>query len=103
MKKTVLFLLLWTISITKMIAHEPDTLNAYYDKIEKSFNYESGKIKLTQGEGTLNVPKGFKFLNGEQTQNVLSIYGEIQKINRFWVRLFQTEKVLHIQTAGCLS
>ncbi|MBJ2125509.1 MULTISPECIES: DUF2167 domain-containing protein [unclassified Flavobacterium] len=72
MKKTVLFLLLWTISITKMIAHEPDTLNAYYDKIEKSFNYESGKIKLTQGEGTLNVPKGFKFLNGEQTQNVLS-------------------------------
>ncbi|MCV2487296.1 DUF2167 domain-containing protein [Flavobacterium sp. SH_e] len=72
MKKPLLFLLLWTISITKMIAQEPDTLRAYYDKIEKSFNYETGKITLTEGNGTLNVPKGFKFLNGEQTQNVLS-------------------------------
>ena len=72
MKKTLLFLLLWTISIPKMIAQEPDTLKAYYDKIEKSFNYESGKITLTEGNGTLNVPKGFKFLNGEQTQYVLS-------------------------------
>ncbi|KAF2330372.1 DUF2167 domain-containing protein [Flavobacterium ginsenosidimutans] len=72
MKKPLLFLLLWTISITKMIAQEPDTLKAYYDKIEKSFNYETGKITLTEGNGTLNVPKGFKFLNGEQTQNVLS-------------------------------
>lgn len=72
MKKTLFFLFLWLIAITKISAQKPDTLNAYYDKIEKSFNYESGKITLPEGDGTLNVPKGFKFLNAEQTQNVLS-------------------------------
>jgi len=59
-----------------MTAQQADTLTAYYDKIEKSFNYESGKITLPEGDGTLNVPKGFKFLNAEQTQNVLtSLWG----------------------------
>ncbi|TDP01618.1 DUF2167 domain-containing protein [Flavobacterium sp. 245] len=71
MKKTVLFLFLWMISISKINA-QADTLAAFYDKIEKSFTYESGKIKLPEGDGTLNVPKGFKFLNGKQTQDVLS-------------------------------
>lgn len=72
MKKTLLFVLLWTISIAKLSASEPDTLRTYYDKIDKSFHYESGKITLTEGNGILNVPKGFKFLNAEQTQNVLT-------------------------------
>lgn len=72
MKKTVFFLLLWLSAFTKISAQKPDTLTAYYDKIEKSFTYESGKISLPEGDGTLNVPKGFKFLNAEQTQNVLS-------------------------------
>jgi len=71
MKKTLFFLFLLLIS-TKITAQKPDTLAAYYDKIEKSFTYESGKISLPEGDGTLNVPKGFKFLNAEQTQNVLS-------------------------------
>ncbi|MBB4803000.1 putative membrane-anchored protein [Flavobacterium nitrogenifigens] len=72
MKKTLFFLFLSLISVAKISAQKPDTLNAYFDKIEKSFNYESGKISLPEGDGTLNVPKGFKFLNAEQTQNVLS-------------------------------
>lgn len=72
MKKTLFFLFVGLISITKISAQQSDTLNAYYDKIEKSFKYESGKITLPEGDGTLNVPKGFKFLNAEQTQNVLS-------------------------------
>ncbi|HEY1192894.1 DUF2167 domain-containing protein [Flavobacterium sp.] len=72
MKKTLLFLLLSILSISKITAQQPDTLKAFYDKIDKSFTYETGKIKLPEGEGTLNVPKGFKFLNGEQTQNVLT-------------------------------
>jgi uncharacterized membrane-anchored protein len=72
MKKTLLFLFLMTVFSPKLIAQENDTLAAYYDKIEKSFKYESGKITLSEGEGTLNVPKGFKFLNAEQTQGVLT-------------------------------
>ncbi|KQB37729.1 DUF2167 domain-containing protein [Flavobacterium aquidurense] len=72
MKKTLLFLFLISIFIPKIIAQKNDTIAAYYDKVEKSFKYETGKISLAEGEGTLNVPKGFKFLNAEQTQNVLS-------------------------------
>jgi uncharacterized membrane-anchored protein len=72
MKKTLLFLFLMTVFSPKLLAQENDTLAAYYDKIEKSFKYESGKITLSEGEGTLNVPKGFKFLNAEQTQGVLT-------------------------------
>ncbi|WET03787.1 DUF2167 domain-containing protein [Flavobacterium sp. YJ01] len=72
MKKKLFFLFLSLTAITKISAQKPDTLTAYYDKIEKSFNYESGKISLPEGDGTLNIPKGFKFLNAEQTQNVLS-------------------------------
>lgn len=72
MKKTLLFLLLSILSISKINAQEPDTLKAFYDKIDKSFKYETGKITLPEGDGSLNVPKGFKFLNAEQTQNVLT-------------------------------
>ena len=72
MKKTLVFLFLMTVFSPKLLAQTNDTLAAYYDKIEKSFKYESGKITLSAGEGTLNVPKGFKFLNAAQTQDVLS-------------------------------
>lgn len=72
MKKTLVFLFLMTVFSPKLQAQTNDTLAAYYDKIEKSFKYESGKITLSAGEGTLNVPKGFKFLNAAQTQDVLS-------------------------------
>jgi len=72
MKKTLVFLFLMTVFSPKLLAQTNDTLAAYYDKVEKSFKYESGKITLSAGEGTLNVPKGFKFLNAAQTQDVLS-------------------------------
>jgi uncharacterized membrane-anchored protein len=72
MKKTLVFLFLMTVFSPKLLAQTNDTLVAYYDKIEKSFKYESGKITLSEGEGILNVPKGFKFLNAAQTQDVLS-------------------------------
>jgi len=72
MKKTLLFLFLMTVLSPKLIAQKNDTIAAYYEKIEKSFNYKSGKITLSEGEGTLNVPKGFKFLNAAQTQDVLT-------------------------------
>lgn len=71
MKKTLLLILLSVIFTSKITAQN-DTLTAYYEKVEKSFKYESGKIKLSEGEGTLNVPKGFKFLDGAQTQNILT-------------------------------
>ncbi|MBF4491955.1 DUF2167 domain-containing protein [Flavobacterium sp. MR2016-29] len=72
MKKILLTLFLSAVFIPKIIAQKSDTTAAYYDNIEKSMKYESGKINLTEGDGTLNIPKGFKFLNAEQTQSVLT-------------------------------
>ena len=71
MKRILLCFFLFAVFIPKIMAQE-DTTTAYYDKIEKSLKYETGKITLTEGEGIVNVPKGFKFLNAEQTQHVLS-------------------------------
>jgi uncharacterized membrane-anchored protein len=71
MKRILLSLFLFVIFIPKIMA-QADTTAANYDKIEQSLKYETGKITLTEGEGILNVPKGFKFLNGEQTQHVLT-------------------------------
>ena len=71
MKRILLCFFLFAVFIPKIMAQE-DTTAAYYDKIEKSLKYETGKITLTEGEGIVNVPKGFKFLNAEQTQHVLS-------------------------------
>ncbi|MDR7370909.1 DUF2167 domain-containing protein [Flavobacterium aquidurense] len=71
MKRILLTILLSAVFIPKITA-QADTTAAYYEKIDNSLKYETGKITLTEGEGVLNVPKGFKFLNGEQTQHVLS-------------------------------
>ena len=71
MKRILLCFFLFAVFIPKIMAQE-DTTAAYYDKIEKALKYETGKITLTEGEGIVNVPKGFKFLNAEQTQHVVS-------------------------------
>lgn len=72
MKKTLLFLFLLTIFVPKIRAQQPDSLAAFYENKEKSLKYESGKITLPEGDGVLNVPKGFKFLDAAQTQDVLT-------------------------------
>lgn len=68
MKKTLLFLFLITAFTANITAQEPNNDELF----EKTLNYQSGKIALSEGDGTLNVPKGFKFLNAEQTQGVLT-------------------------------
>lgn len=69
MKKTVLLLFLIAFFSSKVVAQEPKNNDELF---EKTLNYQSGKITLPEGDGTLNVPKGFKFLNAEQTQGVLT-------------------------------
>jgi uncharacterized membrane-anchored protein len=44
----------------------------YLDSVQKAMKYEKGKIELSNGITQLNVPKGFKFLNAEQSNFVLS-------------------------------
>lgn len=42
------------------------------DSINKSFKYEYGKISIENGLAEIDVPKGYKFLNAEQSKFVLS-------------------------------
>jgi uncharacterized membrane-anchored protein len=42
------------------------------DSIEKSFTYQHGTVSLGTDLATLNVPEGYKFLDGEQSQRVLT-------------------------------
>ncbi|WP_313805316.1 DUF2167 domain-containing protein [Flavobacterium sp.] len=71
MKKILLSLLVCLTILTKVNSQNTDSLKVVFDEIEKSLKYQTGKIELTEGNANLNVPKGFKFLDGKQTQYVL--------------------------------
>lgn len=47
-----------------------EIMKAY--EIEKNLKYENGSIDIASGVATLNVPDGFKFLDAEQSQTVLT-------------------------------
>jgi uncharacterized membrane-anchored protein len=51
-----------------------DALNYLFlvDSVEKSLNYQTGKVSLSQQNVSLNIPEGFKYLNAEQTKFVLN-------------------------------
>lgn len=60
----------------KNVAYEEEIeelayLFARLDSVEKALQYEHGKIKLQNGNATLNVPSGFKFINAKQSQYIL--------------------------------
>lgn len=50
---------------------EKDSTEIFIQQIENSLKYETGTIKLAQGNGTLVVPNGFRFLNQEQARHVI--------------------------------
>jgi len=64
-------LLLLTSAIFSQLTLE-DSLQLEMEKIEASFNYTSGTIILGDGFATLKVPEGYKFLDKEQAQFVLT-------------------------------
>jgi uncharacterized membrane-anchored protein len=41
------------------------------DSVNKAMKYQTGTVKLPNGIAQLNVPKGFKYLNAEQSQYVI--------------------------------
>ncbi|TDQ82611.1 DUF2167 domain-containing protein [Sphingobacterium yanglingense] len=53
-------------------AESPDSTEIAIKEIEQSLQYQTGTIKLKEGHGTLIVPKGFHFLDQEQSKYVLS-------------------------------
>jgi uncharacterized membrane-anchored protein len=78
MKKCIVFCLAIIFS-HHLFAGDEDTLAnkleqyvRYIDSVNKAMRYETGQITLSDGIAELNVPQGFKFLNAEQSQFVLS-------------------------------
>ncbi|WP_323787660.1 DUF2167 domain-containing protein [Psychroserpens sp.] len=49
-----------------------EELRVVLDSINNSFTYQYGEIDLKNGLATLHVPDGFKFLDGEQSEYVLT-------------------------------
>ena len=49
-----------------------ETINTVIDSINNSFTYQYGKIELNGVVATLNVPEGFKYLDPEQSNRVLT-------------------------------
>jgi uncharacterized membrane-anchored protein len=54
-----------------LFAQEIDSAQIILDSIESSLNYQSGEVKLENGIGSLNIPKGFKYLGSADAQMVL--------------------------------
>ncbi len=57
-------------TVTEDLSEEE--LKVVLDSINNSFTYQYGKIDLKDGLATLIVPDGFKFLDGEQSEYVLT-------------------------------
>jgi len=49
-----------------------DSLKLMQEQIEKSLNYETGKITLGQNLAVMQVPTGYRYLSAKQSQYVLS-------------------------------
>lgn len=70
MKKTFILLLL-SVCVRYAAAQEIDSLQLMLDSIEARFDYQTGSIALSNGIGTLNTPKGFRYINPEQAEFVI--------------------------------
>lgn len=44
----------------------------FIDSVESAMKYETGVVKLSGGFANLNIPKGFKYLNAEQSNYILT-------------------------------
>ena len=72
MKKILPLLAFVFALVQKGNAQEIDSTQMVIDQIEASLNYETGTIELESGNASLTVPKGFRYLNKEQSMYVLT-------------------------------
>jgi len=68
-----LYLLFFTFLVTTAaFAQEIDSLQLEMQQIESSMKYQHGEISLRDGIAKITVPKGFKYLDAEQAEYVLT-------------------------------
>lgn len=70
--KKILFLILTSLLAYSCFSQEIDSNQVMVSMIENSLKYETGTIELPEGNATMNIPKGFRFLNKEQSMYVLT-------------------------------
>ncbi|MEL6943055.1 MAG: DUF2167 domain-containing protein [Bacteroidota bacterium] len=46
--------------------------NAYVDSVASTFQYDTGTVQLDNKLATLEIPEGFKYLSGENSEIVLT-------------------------------
>jgi uncharacterized protein YccT (UPF0319 family) len=66
---TLLFLVLATVAT---YAQEVDSLQLEMQQIENSLQYRRGVISVNDGTAKITVPQGFKYLDAEQAEYVLT-------------------------------
>ncbi len=71
MKQFIVALLLSCFGLP-VFGQATDSLQVQIDSIEAALKYQHGVIQLKNGIGTLKVPKGFKYLDADQSNYVLS-------------------------------
>jgi len=59
------------VTVFTTILHAQDDNKAAIDSLENTFKYQHGKVKLKNGIGEITVPKGFKYLDPEQSKHVI--------------------------------
>lgn len=79
MKKAIFSCLAMLMATFTVLANDEDSLVAqlqryakFIDSVNGAMKYETGEIKLPNGVAQLSIPKGFKFLNAEQSQYIIS-------------------------------
>src|SRR3954462_12703073 len=73
--KKITLLLVMAFTMTTLFAKDPvDSLQILLkrlDSIESSFSYKKGEIELGNHLAAINIPQGFKFLDGQQSEKVI--------------------------------
>lgn len=79
MRKIVFLLIILMVSTVFVRANDKDSLTAQLieqikliDSVNKSMKYQTGEVKLTGNEAQLKVPQGFKYLNADQSNYVIT-------------------------------
>jgi uncharacterized membrane-anchored protein len=65
------FVFVCLLLLKNAFAQEIDSVQLFYDQVEAGLNYQQGTIKLSNGIGTINVPKEFRYLDAKQSAFVL--------------------------------
>ncbi|SFS31966.1 DUF2167 domain-containing protein [Lutibacter maritimus] len=70
--KKITFTIITLLFVSFAFSQEEEDYQQKIDSIEKSFNYEYGTISLKNNIGKIIIPNGFKYLNIEQSERVLT-------------------------------